>query len=102
MYHHPLCHDRFRFLDCAVCTQGYGRSLSNICHYCDDTSANVVIAVSMIVSCLVLPLIMIAVVFLTRGFDTVNVVRQCVIDYLSLARAAIRNWGLVPETHLQE
>lgn len=103
MHHHPLRHDCFRLSECAVCTQGYGRSLGNTCHYCDDTSAHLLIAAATIFCFLTIPLILIAVVFLIGGLDAVNVGRQFVIHKLSLARKAIRNDGhLVPETYWLE
>ena len=64
--------------DCAVCTDGYGKGVSNTCHACDDTTAHVLIAMGTLFSLVALLFLLLAVVFLIGGLDAIDVFRQSV------------------------
>ena len=98
----PLSHDFVLCADCAVCTKGYGRGLSHTCHYCGDTSAHFLIGFSALLSLLAIMLMLVAVVYLVRGHDAINPLRQHVIRSISRMRKEIRKCCVVAETDFKE
>ena len=64
--------------DCAVCMEGYGRGVGNTCHYCDDTTMHVHIAMGTFFSLVLLLLLLAAVMYLIGGIAAINVARQFV------------------------
>ena len=67
--------------DCAVCMEGYGRGVGNTCHYCDDTTMHVHIAMGTFFSLVILLLLLTAVVYLIGGLAAIRVARQFVCRY---------------------
>lgn len=65
-------------------------------------SRKFLLVVSTLVSFLMAPIILVAVVFLVGEFDAVDITRQPAIHEFASARKAIRNLCLVPETCLKE
>lgn len=65
--------------DCAVCAQGYGRGVSNSCHYCDDATAHLLTAAGTLFSLAMILLLLLAAVFLIGGLDAIDIVRDSVV-----------------------
>ena len=61
-----------------MCAEGYGRGVSNTCHSCDDTTAQVLVAMGTLFSLVMLLLLILAVLFLVGGLDAIDIVRQSV------------------------
>lgn len=99
---HPLPRLFCVLSDCAVCAKGYGRSLSNTCHSCDDTKARLLIASCALFSVMTLLLLLLAVVFLIGGLDAVEMARQSAISNVSGVGKAFGCRRFVPEGNLRE
>lgn len=93
----------FIFLsDCAVCSEGYGRGVGNICHSCDNTDGQRLIWAGVIAFVVVLLLVvMLALVFLVGGLAAVTTVHKSVTQTVPTARRASKV-GAVPLRSMQE
>lgn len=90
-------HMLFVLSDCAVCTEGYGRSLSNTCHYCGGATAHLLIAACTLSSLVTILLLFLVVVFLVGGLDAVSVVRQSVVrEFYKLTKGSAY-WRPMPD-----
>ena len=74
--------------DCAVCDTGYGRGIAHTCHYCDNTTARMIVAMGMLFCLVVLMVLVLAVIFLIGGLDAIHVVRQSVGRTLAVGSKA--------------
>ncbi|CAM9638404.1 unnamed protein product, partial [Laminaria digitata] len=86
------CADGYRGPYCAVCAEGYGRGVSNTCHYCDNATAHFLVTMGTLFSLVMLLLMILAVVFLIGGLDAIDIVRQTVtrkIPFGSNASASV-------------
>ena len=61
-----------------MCADRYGGGVSNTCHYCDNTTAHLLVAIGTIFSLVVFLLLLLAVVFLIGGVEAIDIVRQTV------------------------
>lgn len=79
--------------DCAVCSEGYGRGVSHICHSCDNTKSQRLIWAGVVAFAVVLLLLStLAVVFLIGGLDAVDMVRMSVRQSISVTNMTARVW----------
>ena len=69
--------------DCAVCTEGYGRGVSNHCHSCDNPKGKLLISAAVLLSVVAILVLFLAAVYLIGGLDAVKMVRQSVTRSVS-------------------
>lgn len=74
--------------DCAVCSDGYGQGVSNVCHSCDSTNGQLLIVMGVLFSVVTILLLLLAVVFLVGGLDAVDIVRQTAARPFVMSRMA--------------
>lgn len=87
--------------DCAVCEEEYGRGVSNSCHFCDDTTAHVLVAIGTLFSLVVILLLFLAAVFLVGGLDAIDIVRQTVSRNIPFGSNSSAGGISVPKTSLR-
>lgn len=83
--------------DCAVCTEGYGRRLSNTCQSCHGPTDRLLIVACTLFALMATLLTYLAVVFLIAGPGAVNVVVQTMIRGFTTVHKAARHWDPMPE-----
>ena len=81
--------------DCAVCAEGYGRSLSNTCHSCSGALAWLLVVACTGFFVLALVLLLLTAVFFVGGRDGIKATRQSVVRKLSTLRKASRMWQIL-------
>ncbi|CAM9217775.1 unnamed protein product, partial [Laminaria digitata] len=79
------CQEGYKGPYCAVCTEGYGKGVSNTCHSCDDSTAHLLITMGVIFSLVAVVVLLLAVVFLIGGLDAIAIVRQTVTRKIPFA-----------------
>ncbi|CAM9956616.1 unnamed protein product, partial [Laminaria digitata] len=94
------CKDGYRGPYCAVCMDGYGRGVSNSCHFCNNTKAHLLITLGSIFSVVMLLLFALAVVFLIGGLDAIDIVRESVGRKFSFVSKST-SWPTGPGPSLQ-
>ena len=87
--------------DCAVCTEGYGRGVTNSCHFCNDTTAHVLFAMGTLFTLVVILLLLLAAVFLIGGLDAIDIVRQSVHRKIPFGSNSSAGGISVPKTSLR-
>lgn len=95
--HHFIPTIFYALSDCAVCAEGYGRSLTNTCHSCSGALAQMLIAACTAFFVLALVLLSLTAVFLIGGRDGIKATRQSMISRLSSLREASSIWHPVRE-----
>ncbi|CAN0545253.1 unnamed protein product, partial [Laminaria digitata] len=83
------------------CTEGYGRGISNTCHYCSNTEAHLLSTMGTLLSLVMLLLLSVAVVFLIGGLDAIESVRHSVGRTFSSGRKASSTGPFVQKPTLQ-
>lgn len=78
---------RSRVSDCAVCSVGYGRGVSNTCHSCDNPKGKLLMSAGVLFSGVAILVLFFAAVFLIGGLDAVIIVRQSVAQSMSKPRS---------------
>ena len=85
----------FSLSDCAVCSEGFGRGVGNGCHSCDTTETWVLLWTGIVASAgILLPLVIVAVVFLIGGLGAVDIVCKSLTRNVLVSKKASKVWSV--------
>ena len=88
--------------DCAVCAEGYGRGVSNTCHFCSNTKAHLLLTIGALFALVMFLLLCMAVVFLIGGLDAIEMVRHSVGRTFCVGSKASSCGSFIQKNELQE